>query len=156
MINEEKIKQQLIEKFPVLNDKIVIKRQRRIFGEVSLADFSNVFDYAVKTLKFSILTVITGLDEGTVFGAIYHLSNEQGIMLNLHTTTPRDNPLLQSVTKYFPSADAYERELVDLLGIKVEGLPQGNRYPLPDGWPENQYPLRKDWKGQMPVKEENK
>jgi Ni,Fe-hydrogenase III component G len=34
---------------------------------------------------------------------------------------------------------------VDLLGIQVQGLPTGNRYPLPDDWPANQYPLRKDW-----------
>ena len=46
----------------------------------------------------------------------------------------------------FPAAHIYERELVDLLGAKVEGLPPGNRYPLPDDWPEVQYPLRKDWK----------
>jgi membrane-bound hydrogenase subunit beta len=24
-------------------------------------------------------------------------------------------------------------------------LPEGFRYPLPDDWPANQYPLRKDW-----------
>jgi len=157
MSNEDNIKQQLIEKFSALSDKIIVKRARRIFAEVSLADFPQVFDFAIKKLNFSILTAITGLDEGTVFGVIYHLSTENGIMLNLHTTTPRDNPLINTVTNYFPAADAYERELVDLLGIPVEGLPQGNRYPLPDSWPANQYPLRKDWKGQMPVnKEESK
>jgi Ni,Fe-hydrogenase III component G len=28
----------------------------------------------------------------------------------------------------------------------VEGLPAGNRYPLTDDWPADQFPLRKDWK----------
>ena len=32
-----------------------------------------------------------------------------------------------------------------MLGIKVEGLVPGRRYPLPDDWPKGQYPLRKDW-----------
>jgi membrane-bound hydrogenase subunit beta len=36
---------------------------------------------------------------------------------------------------------------MDLLGIQVEGIPPGRHYPLPEGWPEGQYPLRKDWKG---------
>jgi Ni,Fe-hydrogenase III component G len=36
--------------------------------------------------------------------------------------------------------------MMDLFGMQVEGLPPGNRYPLPDDWPPNQYPLRKDWK----------
>ncbi|MDD5679724.1 MAG: NADH-quinone oxidoreductase subunit C, partial [Candidatus Omnitrophica bacterium] len=59
---------------------------------------------------------------------------------------PRENPAVKTVTEYFHAADAYERELTDLLGIKVEGLPPGHRYPLPDNWPAGQYPLRKDWK----------
>ena len=40
----------------------------------------------------------------------------------------------------------YERELVDLLGARVEGLVPGVRYPLPEGWPEGDHPLLKDWK----------
>ena len=46
----------------------------------------------------------------------------------------------------FPAAEIYERELIDLLGAKVAGLPEGKRYPLPDDWPAGEYPLRKDWK----------
>jgi Ni,Fe-hydrogenase III component G len=40
----------------------------------------------------------------------------------------------------------------------VTGLPEGSRYPLPDNWPEGQYPLRKDWKpaDAAPVPEEGK
>ena len=49
----------------------------------------------------------------------------------------------------FPGAELYERELVDMFGISVEGLPAGNRYPLPDDWPQGQHPLRKDWKKEM-------
>jgi Ni,Fe-hydrogenase III component G len=42
---------------------------------------------------------------------------------------------------------------VDLLGIKVNGLASGHRYPLPDNWPKGEYPLRKDWKGTIPNQE---
>jgi Ni,Fe-hydrogenase III component G len=55
------------------------------------------------------------------------------------------------VIPLFVGAEIYERELVDLLGVKVEGLPSGNRYPLMDDWPKDQFPLRKDWK--PPVEE---
>jgi Ni,Fe-hydrogenase III component G len=119
-----------------------------------LANFPEVFDYAVKQLNFLILATITGLDEGTSLGFIYHLARASGIVLNLHTTAPKDKPVIKTVTEYFPSADAYERELVDLFGAQVEGLPQGNRYPLPDGWPANQFPLRKDWNAEMLDKKE--
>jgi Ni,Fe-hydrogenase III component G len=36
-----------------------------------------------------------------------------------------------------------------MLGVNVEGLPEGKRYPLPDDWPDGQYPLRKDWNKKM-------
>ena len=46
----------------------------------------------------------------------------------------------------FPGAEPYERELADMFGIKIDGLKPGRRYPLPDDFPADQHPLRKDWK----------
>jgi Ni,Fe-hydrogenase III component G len=149
MSNETTIQQQLCERFDCLKDKVRIQRARRIFAQVPAADVSSVFEYAVKDLHFCILATITGLDEGPTLGLIYHLAQESGIVLNLATSFPKDKPVLQTITSYFPAADAYEREVTDLLGFQIEGLPQGNRYPLPDDWPAGQYPLRKDWKTDM-------
>jgi len=146
MQTEENIKQELINKFSNLTDKIRIQRARRIFLEAEAKNFFDVLDYAVKQLKFTHLCGITGLDEGTTFGIIYHLSQDSGIVLNLKIAIPKDNPILRTVTFYFPDADIYERELMDLLGIKVDALPPGLRYPLSDDWPANEFPLRKDWK----------
>ena len=142
---EEKIKRHLIEKFGFLTDKVKVARIRRIFADVPIESFAEVFSYAVDNLGFVILTTITGLDEGQSLGAIYHLARESGIILNLHINVPKEKPVIKTISAKFPAADAYEREMVDLLGIQVEGLPPGNRYPLPDDWPANQYPLRKDW-----------
>ncbi len=150
MAQEDEIKQQLVEKFAFLNE-MTIPRPRRMFAEVPLGKFAEVFEFAVKQLNFTILTTITGLDEGANLGFIYHLARTNGIVLNLHTKAPKEKPVIKTVSGFFPAADAYERELVDLLGAKVEGLPEGNRYPLPDGWPEGQYPLRKDWKSETDV-----
>ena len=149
MSEEDNIKQQLIGKFSYLSDKVTIQRPRRLFADVPLANFDELFDYAVNSLGFSILVTITGLDEGATLGFIYHLASEKGIVLNLYTSAPKDKPVIKTITSRFPVADAYERELVDLLGAQVAGLPAGDRYPLPDGWPENQFPLRKDWKPDM-------
>jgi Ni,Fe-hydrogenase III component G len=113
---------------------------------VAFSDFESVFDYAVKDLSFSHLIAITGLDEQDRLGFIYHLAQDGGIGLNLKTSVSKENPVLRTVTGHFAVAQIYERELVDLFGARVEGLPEGERYPLPDGWPAGQYPLRKDWK----------
>jgi len=155
MTEEEKIKQDLTDKFNYLQDKVSIKRARRLFLEVSIDKFMEVFDHAVIGSGFSMLVTITGIDEGDKFGLIYHLASEGGIMLNIKTSIPKDRPELSTVTAYFPSAEMYEREMADLLGIIVKGLPQGNRYPLPDDWPARQFPLRKDFNKDVLDKKEN-
>jgi membrane-bound hydrogenase subunit beta len=150
MANEDAIKKELVEKFDFLAEKIIVKRERRIFTEpLDQKYFYQVFDYATNEMGFSILSTITGVDEGEVFHIIYHLGRMDGTMLNLKTKTPRANPVIKTVIYRFPNAENYEREMVDLLGIQVEGHPPGKRYPLPDDWPEGQYPLRKDWTPDM-------
>jgi Ni,Fe-hydrogenase III component G len=156
MMSEEKIVQELIRRFNYLQDKVRIARARRIFLEVSLDHLNEVFEYVHYHLGFKMLCAITGLDQGEIFGIIYHCGNENGILINIKTQIPRDNPVLPSLTSYFPSADAYERELIDLFGIKIQGLPSGPRYPLPDDWPEGEYPLRKEWNASRLAQEEEK
>jgi len=146
MEREEQIAQELISRFNYLQDKVRVARQRRIFAEVSQEQFKEVFEYVQQRLGFTILCTITGLDEQETFGIIYHCAHDNGTMINIKTRIPKNNPVLATVTSYFPSADAYEREMIDLLGIKVQGLPEGLRYPLPDDWPADEHPLRKDWK----------
>ncbi len=156
MSREENIKQNLISKFPYLRNSLKITRLRRLSAEVDYNNFSEIFDYAVKQLQFSHLSAITGLDEGENLSAIYHLAQDSGILLNLKTSVPKQKPVIKTVMPYFPCAENYERELVDLLGFWVEGLPIGNHYPLTDDWPKGQFPLRKDWKQSQEQQEEVK
>ena len=146
MTHEENIVKSLAAKFDFLRDKIKIQRQRRVFADVPADRFFEVLEYCINELNFTILCTITGLDEVNNFAFIYHIASDAGIVLNLKITSSRENPVISTVTKYFTSADIYEREIADLLGVKIEGLAEGKRYPLPDDWPEGNYPLRKDWK----------
>ena len=146
---EETIQSQLIAQFPVLEGKVRVQRARRVFAEVPADQATAVIEYAYKTLGFTIICTITGLDLGDKLAALYHIAHQNGVVLNLQVAVPKDNPVLPTVSALYPPADHYERELIDLLGFKVEGLPNGNRYPLPDSWPAGQYPLRKDWKVEM-------
>ncbi len=153
MTEEEKIKRQLEEKFAYLKDAVLIKRKGRLFAELSLGQCDEVFDYAVKQMRFSALSAITGLDRGDAFAVMYHLNRGGTIIFSITVGLNKDNPAVKTVTPYFPSADIYERELMDLFGIKIEGLASGDRYPLPDNWPKGEHPLRKDWKGSTYQKE---
>ncbi|MCX5678168.1 MAG: NADH-quinone oxidoreductase subunit C [Candidatus Omnitrophica bacterium] len=161
MTKEENIVQELLKKFPFLKDKAKVQRVRRVVAETPAEGFEEVFVYAKEDLKFSILCTITGLDEGQALGFIYHMARTDGITFSLKFSVPKDKPVIKSVFKYFPNSDIYEREVMDLLGAEVEGLTKGNRYPLPDDWPKDEHPLRKDWKpkgtaasGALPDEEE--
>jgi membrane-bound hydrogenase subunit beta len=145
-MQEETIKQDLEARFPALAEKIKIQRARRVWIEVPFELFHPVLDHCVESCGVNILLTITGLDQIETYGVIYHMATPGGIIVNLKIQLSKDHAVIRSVTPRFPSADAYERELKDLLGIEVTGLPEGPRYPLPDNWPEGQYPLRKDWK----------
>lgn len=146
MSTEDNIKTELLQNFAFLENRIAAQRARRISADTEIQNFSAVFDYAVKRMGFTILCTITGMDEGAMMALIYHIARPDGVILNLKTRVPKENPVVKTVINYFPPADIYEREIMDLLGIVFEGLPDGKRYPLPDDWPKGSYPLRKDWK----------
>lgn len=120
------------------------QRERRLWTDVDRTDLLSVLDF-LKEHDFPVLCTITGLDEGERLGFIYHLSRFDGEMINLHTTLLKDQESLRTISDRYPVAAIYERELADLFGVVVDGLPSGTRYPLPDDWPAGQYPLRKDW-----------
>jgi membrane-bound hydrogenase subunit beta len=145
MTQEETFKNELEARFPFLAGKVRVQRARRLWVEVEQDRFVGVFGALYHEMGFTMLPSMTGLDLGEHLGLIYHLARPAGMVLNLQTRVPKDRPVLQTVTATFPAADAYEREVCDLLGFQVQGLAEGPRYPLPDNWPAGQFPLRKDW-----------
>jgi len=149
MANEETIRRELAARFPFMAEKIVVKRERRIFADTPADRFMEVITHLATSMEFSILCTMTGLDEGDNLAFMYHLARLDGTMLNLKTAVPKSKPVIRTVMHLFPGGILYEREVVDMLGVQVEGLPPGKRYPLPDNWPAGQYPLRKDWKTEM-------
>ena len=145
MEKEERLKHEILDKFGFPEESFKSPRKRRIFLDVGSDKIIEVIKY-LKDKGFISLCTITGLDTGSAFQAIYHLADNEGCLINLKLNISKEKPLIQSVTSIFEGAVFYERELKDMLGIEVEGVPPGRRYPLPDGWPEDQHPLRKDWK----------
>ena len=146
MPKEQDIQKHFTDRFSFLEGKFKTVKNKRIFVDVPIDKFWEVMDHAVRVEHFPHLCTITGLDNGQTVGLIYHLAANDGMMLNIETSVPKDNPVIKTITEIYPSASLYERELEDLLGVKVEGLPEGRRYPLPDDWPIGDHPLLKDWK----------
>jgi len=146
MKREEEIISSLCEKFPFLTDRIYLQKDKRIFTKaLSPEEFQQVLTYVRYELQFIRATHVVGTDDGEALGLLYILSDNENILLILRESVPKANPVVKSVVEQYPSIMLHERELVDLFGVVVEGLPEGLHYPLPDGWPEGSYPMRKEW-----------
>ncbi len=78
------------------------------------------------------------------FDILYHFC-EGPAGATFRVKVPRDRPVGPSIGAVVPSAPLFEREVHEMLGVEVEGLPQGRRQFLSDDWPEGVYPLRKDF-----------
>jgi len=64
-------------------------------------------------------------------------------VLTLRVKVPYDHAELPTVCDVIPSATLYERELMEMFGVTLQGTPVKDRLLLPDEWPEGVFPLRK-------------
>jgi NADH-quinone oxidoreductase subunit C len=93
---------------------------------------------------FDFLFCLTGVDFGQNLGVVYHLRS------TIHTHTivlkaiisGRINPGLESVSDLWKTAEFFENEVFDLLGINFSNHPHPRRLFMED---KAGYPLRKDY-----------
>ncbi|PWC14471.1 NADH-quinone oxidoreductase subunit C [Brenneria corticis] len=95
------------------------------------------------------LSVLFGNDERSLngrFALYYVLSMETGekCWVTVKALVDPVNPEFPSVTPRVPAAVWGEREVRDMYGLIPVGLPDERRLVLPDDWPDDLYPLRKD------------
>ena len=99
------------------------------------------------SLDFKLLSDITGVDRFPVeprFELNYHLvSISRRDRVRLRVRVPGSDPVADSVTTVWPTANWHEREIFDLFGVRFEGHPDLTRILLPEDW--EGYPLRKDF-----------
>lgn len=125
--------------------KIEIPRPRRIFILIDKKAFGKTIRYLAKKMGFSHVSTITGVDVGKEIEVIYHLNRDGKTELSLKVRVVKDKPVLPTVTNLIPGTTLYEREVHDLLGVTFEGHPDLSPLILPEGWPQDVYPLRKEW-----------
>ena len=111
---------------------------------------------ALMDISYPHLACISGYDKGrddenlrvqyifTIYGG--EPSAETVVVFSLDV--PKANPVLPTITDLMEGTAFTEEEKTEYLGIRIEGLPSAaHRFFLPQDFPEDLYPLRKDEKG---------
>ncbi|MCD6236727.1 MAG: NADH-quinone oxidoreductase subunit C [Thermoplasmata archaeon] len=106
----------------------------------------------LKNYDYPHLAVVSGNDLGKTIELIYHFTVYYGnpfheILINMSVELPKEKPVIPTITDIIPGALVTEREKQEMLGVKIEGIPDSRRIFLPDDFPEDVYPWRKDEKG---------
>jgi membrane-bound hydrogenase subunit beta len=122
-----------------------------IWMKVDKAAFKDVIKHLCD-LQFPHLAIISGNDLGKSIELIYHFSLYFGehlneISLNISVDLPKSKPEIETICDYIPGALITEREKQDFLGVKIKGIPDDRRLFIPDDFPKDVYPWRRDETG---------
>jgi len=97
-------------------------------------------------------SVISGCDLGKAIELIYHFTAGYGTRLgessvSMRVALPKRSPEVPTITGIIPGALISEREVQEMLGVKVIGIPDQRRLFLGKDFPKGVYPWRKDASG---------
>jgi Ni,Fe-hydrogenase III component G len=101
---------------------------------------------ALRVQRLGYLSAITGVDLGPEAGdmqVLYHFCTGEAVV-TLRVRVARENGHVPSLCELIPSAGPFERELREMFGVTVDGLPNPDKLYLSDDWPEREFPMRKD------------
>ena len=119
-----------------------------VFVTVQPKSLTAVADYVLNTLGFRFL-VNVGTDEVQLNGdyVVSHIfSLDEGkLFLCLQVHVDPNNPFIDSITPLTAGANWAEREVRDMIGVHPKNHPDPRRLVLADDWPDDLYPLRKDF-----------
>ncbi len=113
--------------------------------------------YHLKTaakVRYQRLEDLTAVDESARrdrpmqndYTLVYHLLSFDGpSRLRLKVPLLASDPLIDSITDIWPSANWYEREVFDMFGVRFTGHPNLKRLLMPENW--TGHPLRKSHPG---------
>ena len=130
-----------------LGDKIkesFIIRDNNVSIKIDCKNLKETINTMVNLSSFSHIITIVGIDIRSAIELNYFFFFKDNGSISIKVDISKVNPVVESIVKIIPGAILYEREIYDLLGIKFLNHPQLNHLLLPDDWPEDLFPLRKE------------
>lgn len=122
-----------------------------IWMKIDKGAFKEIVKYIIE-YNYPHLAIISGNDLGNNIELIYHFTVNYGTRLgeiNLHISVelPKSKPEIETICDLIPGALITEREKQEFLGVKIKNIPDNRRLFLPDDFPKDVYPWRRDEKG---------
>lgn len=96
--------------------------------------------------------VASGYDAGDDIVMNYHFtvnyaSDLKETRVSMTVRLPKKDPVVPTITGAIPGALISEREMQEMLGVTVEGIPDPRRLFLEESFPKGVYPWRRDETG---------
>lgn len=143
---EERVIRALLEAFPSTVSDFKKLGQRVLRVRLDRRDLFRACRFLRDNLGFEHLSMISAVEYEGRFELVYHITSYQHrLLLELVTTTPKDDPSVDSVSSIWGGANWQERESYDLMGVRFNNHPKLERILLPKDF--LYHPLRKDFKG---------
>ena len=141
--SEDEIKALLTEKFPFV--EVTGTETRRVFAKLPSENVKEVCTYIHDNLTFEHCSTVIGVDYVDHLTVVYHLSNYyNGVMIELSTDLPSEDPHVESVACIWEGANWHERETWELFGIVFDNHPRLERLLTPQTY--EFFPFRKSYK----------
>ena len=152
MTREEVVKS-IKNKFSSKLRKFHDKSNKRIYIDIDKKDLLDFVRFIFKDLGARFNTA-TAADHPDNIEIMYHFNFDRlGLIVTFRTYTLKDKCEIESILPIMKGAEWIEREIHELFGVEFRNHPNMKRLLLPDDWPEDKYPLRKDYK--LSSKEDN-
>src|SRR5512136_881147 len=140
---EESVIRHLLDLFPSTLTDFKKVRDGLLRAKIERRDLYKACKTLRDILGFEHLSMISAVEYDDRFEIVYHITSySKGLLVELITTTPKDDPSVDSISSIWGGANWQERESFDLMGIKFNGHPKLERILLPKDYVY--FPLRKD------------
>ena len=122
------------------------KSSKRIYIDIDKKDLPEFARFIFKDLGARFNTA-TAADHPEDIEIMYHFNFDKlRLIITLRTYAPKKKCEIESLLPLMKGAEWIEREIHELFGVEFKNHPNMRPLLLPDDWPKDKFPLRKDYK----------
>ena len=126
--------------------KVFDKSERRIYIDIEKKNIRSVAGFILKELGAR-FNIATGIDTPKDIEILYHFSFDRAqLVISIRTFVDKKDCQIDSLALMIKATGWIEREIHELLGVDFKGHPDLRPLLLPDDWPKDKFPLRRDFK----------